>query len=144
MPYPIQSAEISLITRKERYALVMSFENGEGADLAQGEEVYVNDDFEVSKRDLGTDFPIGVVLKGASNGEQVTVLTNFSATGPAIIKTSATTAGSFVKPNGTLETDGRPQYIAAVANDYAQAIVLDGGSADQEIIIAHLRHPVKI
>lgn len=138
----IDNAAPQVITDLKHDALQLGFTNDSGAALSEGQEVILKTAGTVDKRSSGTTRPIGVVIKGGANAARVTVRTCFTAVLNGIAKGGTINAGTFVKPNGTLNADGKPQYVAAVAGDYSLAIVVKGGAVDSEIKIAILDAPV--
>ena len=138
----IDNAAPQVITDLKHDALQLGFTNDSGAALSEGQEVILKTAGTVDKRSSGTTRPIGVVIKGGANAARVTVRTCFTAVLNGIAKGGTINAGTFVKPNGTLNADGKPQYVAAVAWDYSLAIVVKGGAVDSEIKIAILDAPV--
>lgn len=143
------STETSLVASKtlsrhqENFSMFLTLTNDNSADLRQGEEVILNGNLTVAKRSVGTTFPIGVVTVGGADGELVTVATVIQRTLRAIAKGGTLAAGAFVKPNGTWNAAGCPEYVAVAAGDYASAIVLSGGNVDTEIVVGFLRTPFK-
>lgn len=110
-------------------------------DLKEGQEVFVSGDNEVSERDLGTEYPIGVLKQDAVAGEDVSVEVNLSRDMKAIAS-GVLAAGAFVKPTGVVSADGLPTYIAVATNlDFNSAIVLVGGANTAEIRIGILKAP---
>lgn len=137
----IQTPNPTIFPQMEEESLKLSLIAG--VDLAKGVEVRLSADNTVNTR-TGTQFPIGVVDLAGLNGANVTVQTVFSRTMKAIAKGGTIASGAFVKPNGTLNADGRPQYVACASQDFALAIVLDGGAVDTEIVLGILRTPVVV
>lgn len=110
--------------------------------LKEGEEVRLTADKTVGKR-TGSQFPVGVVVVGANVNEKATISTCFSNTMQATAKGATLNVGDFVKPNGTIGTNGLPEYVAVTTGDFTQAIVLKGGVIDARIEIGILRSPLK-
>lgn len=130
----IQDAAPLVITDMRSDALQLSFVNDSGDDLVAGDEVILKTDGTVDKRDAGTELPLGIVIKGAADGERVTVRTPFMAVLKGVANGGTINAGSFVKPNGS-KTNSLPQYEVVSANDYALGLVLKGGIAGATIVI---------
>lgn len=130
----IQDAAPQVITDMRSDALQLSFVNDSGAALAAGDEVILKTDGTVDIRDAGTELPLGVVIKGAADGERVTVRTPFTAVIKAIATGGTINAGSFVKPNGS-KTLSIPQYVVVSANDYAIGLVLKGATVGNAIVV---------
>jgi len=114
--------------------------------LVAGEEVNIESatNMSVEKRDAGTDFPIGIVTVGGAVGEKVTIATCLQRTCLAMAKGGTLNAGALVKPNGTFNASGVPEYVATASGDYVSAIVLSGGVVDTEITIGILRAPFQL
>ena len=140
----IQPPSIVVLPDIRHDALQLGFTNDSGGDLTQGMQVTLKADGTVDKLDAGTEKPLGIVIVGAVDGERVTVRTFFTATVKGIIKGGNIDAGVYVVPNGVTESDGRPQYIAAVLNDYTVGIVIVGGLEDAEIHIGILDGITKV
>ena len=138
----IDNAAPQVITDLKHDALQLGFTNDSGAALSEGQEVILKTAGTVDKRSSGTTKPIGIVIKGGANAARVTVRTCFTAVLNGIAKGGTINAGTYVKPNGTLASDGKPQYVAAASGDYSLAIVVKGGVVDSEIKIAILDSPV--
>ena len=130
----VQGRATTLSKLYNRGDVRLSVANGEGTAVVDGQEVYISGDDEVSLRDLGTDYPLGVVETGGDDGELVTVHANVQRTLVATAKGGALTAGAFVKPNGTV-TNGIPEYVVAVTGDFAIAQVLRGGLVDTNVVL---------
>lgn len=139
----IQSASKTVSRYKETYGVFLTLTNSDGADLRAGQEAVLENDLTVQHRTLGTQFPIGIVDVGGADGAKVTVHTCFQRTLQAIAKGGTINVGAFVKPNGTWNAAGIPEYVAVAAGDYASAIVIDGGAVDTEITLGVLRTPFK-
>ncbi len=142
------STETSMLKSKtlfkhENHTGVILSLTASGSALVPGQEVYISADLSVSKR-TGAQFPAGVVTVGGADGKYVSVYTPFSRTIQAHSKGGTINFGTFVKPNGTVNADGMPEYVAAVAGDYASALVIDGGNVDTEIMIGILTAPFQI
>ena len=110
--------------------------------MVAGQEVVLNGDLQVAHKTTATVIPIGIVDVGGADSELVTVATNFQRTLKGTAKLGAFTAGDLVVPNGTVGADGVPEYVAAVATNYAQAIVIKGGIADAQVELGILRSPI--
>jgi len=148
----IQSEALTLSKHKETYMVFLTLTNNDGAALQQGHEVYLNGDLQVAHRTAGDQFPIGNVDVAGANEELVTIATVFRQTMAAYNASGgAFTAGDFVRPNGTINANGRPEYVAATdenlttpaLGDWASAVVLQGGADTENVLLGILRTPVK-
>lgn len=134
------------LSRHKDFSLVfMSFtiSNG-GAAMVAGQECIINGNMTIGKRTLGTQFPIGVVDVGGADGTLVAVATCFQRSLVAHCKGAAIAANAFVKPNGTVNADGSPEYVATVAGDYVSAICISGGILDAQITLGVLSSPFQL
>lgn len=138
----IQNASKTVIRYDRSYGLNLSFINDNGAALEKGMEVKVDGNNLVAERAAG-DFPIGYVTVGGADGERVTVRVIGEAVMKAHAKGGTIAAGAFVKPNGTINASGLPEYVAATTG-YALAIVITGGAVDTDLDILILEHPVTV
>ncbi len=114
--------------------------------LEVGQEVYISANRTVSKRTAGTQVPIGTVSTPSRTGDTNTVVkTFFSRVIQGIAKGGTIAAGTFLKPNGNVSAaDQLPEYVAAAANDYASAVVINGGAVDSIIEIGVFESLVRI
>lgn len=137
---------VTLSRDAETYGVFLSFINDVNSALVAGQEVFISGNGIVTKRLLGSSFPAGIVTVGGAVGDLVTVHTPFQRTLKAHAKGGTLAAGVFVKPNGTLNADGKPEYVAAapVLGDFVSAIVLKGGAVDTEIVLGILRTPIPL
>lgn len=150
------TASKTLHRHEEQGLLFLTLTNSDGATLKVGQEVVLENNLTVQKRSAGSEFPIGVVTVGGIDGDLVTVATCFQRTTLAIAKGGTINVNTFVKPNGTVQASGIPEYVAAVApiysngtttsvlGDYASGIVLRGGNVDTEIVVGLFRQPIPI
>jgi len=122
--------------------LSLSLTSGFDGTLSEGQEVYISANNTVTKRTLGSQFPIGYVKVGGELSDLISVIVNASSDLQAKAIGGTLSAGSFVKPNGNKDADGIPEYVAAVEGDYAMGIVLSGGSANAAIVVLLLEAPV--
>lgn len=119
-------------------SLQLGFTNDSGGDLKRGQEVFLKSAGGVGKRVDGSTIPLGVVIVGGADGEKVTVRTFFTASVTGLAKTNALNYGVPVVPNGNLDADGRPEYVAAGASVNYCAITIKGGAADAEVLVGIL------
>lgn len=153
----IQSASVTLSKHQEKFCLFLSLTNDEGGALLHGDIVYAKGNLTVAKFDDGvkaTKVPIGIVSVGAADGLRVTVASYFNRTLKAHNNNGdAMSAGDVVRPVGTYQSDGRPNYKKATADDYGATtevlgdwgtgIVLSGGNNDTEILVGLTRQPIR-
>jgi hypothetical protein len=139
----VMNASITLSRHKATYGVFLTLVNSSGATLNAGQEVKLENDLTVDKRSVGTEFSIGVVDVGGADGEKVSVHTPFNRTLKAIAKGGTLNVNTFVKPNGTWNAAGLPEYVVAVNGDYVSAIVIDGGAVDTVIELGILMCPFK-
>lgn len=144
--YSVQDPSVTLTKYRETYALHLTLLNGEAAEaLNQGTAVYLSGNNTVKKLVDGSEFPIGVVFSGGAAGTKLSV-----EVGPCvrdlvgISKGSALASGDFAIADGTFDADGRPNYVAASAGAFANAIVIAGGAEDSEIRLGILRTPYTV
>lgn len=133
----IKNPSKTLTKHYESYGVFPSMIAGNAIGVNQ--EVYISGNNTVSKRTTGTQFPIGVCTKGGTTGELITVQANIMRDSLGIAKGGTINAGAFVKPNGNVNADGIPEFVAAATGDFANAIVLAGGNVDTEIKVLILR-----
>lgn len=139
----IQNASVTLTRLYETYAVHMTLTNDSGGDLKPGQAVYVNGDMTVDVADAAGDLPIGFVTVGGGDGEKVTVRTNFLQDIQGTAAVAAHAAGTLVRQNGTLESNGKPQFIVAASTEYAHGIVLNGAAAiGDPINVGMFRSPI--
>ena len=130
----IQNAAVQIITDMKGDALQFSFVNSSGAALSKGDEVYLHTDGSVKIRNAGTQLPIGVVIVGGANGERVTVRTSFTVCLDVANNSGGpVSAGDKLIPEGTKDSNGRPQYADAAATNIVKAIALHG-AVDQAVV----------
>jgi len=140
----IQTKQKTLSPFMQPGLLALNFAIAAGEDdLKEGQEVFMSGDNEVSERDSGTDYPIGVLKQDAVAGEDVSVEVNLSRDMKAIAS-GAIAAGVFVKPTGTVDAEGLPQYVAVAAADFVSAIVLVGGGDTDVLRIGILKSPLQL
>ncbi len=137
---------LTLSRQIEKFMVYLTFLNGSGAELKAGQEVFISANMTVNKRTTGAQFPIGVVSIGGADAENVTVACCIQRSLKAHAKGGTLAAGVFVKPNGTYNADGTPEYIAAAPalGDYVSAIVLSGGAVDTTLELGILRTPIPL
>ncbi|MAX80381.1 MAG: hypothetical protein CL843_09415 [Crocinitomicaceae bacterium] len=134
----IHNASVTVFQDQKHDALQLGFTNDSGGDLVKGQEVYLKSAGGVDKRTDGSTIPLGVVIVGAEDGEKVTVRTFFTVSVTGVAKTNALNYGVAVVPNGTVDSSGRPEYVAAGASVNYCAITIKGGAADSEILVGIL------
>lgn len=141
----VMAASKTLSKHQESYPSFLTLTNASGGELKVGQEVNIkaSTNLSVEKRDAGADFPCGIVSVGGLDGERVTILTTFHSTLKAIAKGGSLVAGVFVKPNGTYNAAGMPEYIVAVDGDFVSGQVISGNLVDGEIEIGMLRAPFR-
>lgn len=140
----IQDPSVLVIQNRRIEALQPSFTNDSGSDLTQGQEVTLKADGTVDVRDAGTEKPLGVVIVGAVDGERVTVRTFFTLEMNVVATGGNIDAGTYVVPNGSKDSEGRPQYVAASLDDYTCALVINGALQDAVMKIGILDGIVKV
>lgn len=123
----------------ESYALRQTYTAG--ANLKMGQPVKVSGDGIVEAVSAVTDFCIGIVDVEGVTGERVTVLTNFTADQLGVAKGGALVAGGLVVADGTLDANDTPNFVAAVAGNFASHVVLVGGAGASEVRVGMLRTP---
>lgn len=136
----IQSAFKTIVKFFERESLDLTFKGT--VDLTDGQEVVMNGANEVTIRTTGTKLPIGTVKGKGFAGYPVTVQTFFQKTVQGIAFGAGLNHGATVKPNGTVDSLGRPQYVIVVDGDYCAGIVISGAVSGGEVRIGILRSPV--
>ena len=151
----VQSASKTVTRQPEASeGCTLTLTNGSGAALKQGQEVFISGNMAVNKRSTGAQFPVGIVTVGGDDAQPIAVFTCFQRTVRAVAKGGTLSAGTFVKPNGTYNSVGLPEYVAAteptlsngtttsVLGDYVSGIVISGGNVDTEIQIGIFRTPI--
>lgn len=136
----IKNAFKTIVKFFERESLDLTFKTT--VDVTEGQEVVMSNTNEVTKRTTGTKLPIGTVKVPGLAGENITVQTVFAKTVQAIAYGAGLNHGATVKPNGTVDSDGRPQYIIVADGDYCMGVVLSGADSGGEIRVGILRSPV--
>jgi hypothetical protein len=138
----IQPASNQTLKNWEKDCVHLSFVNDSGAALVVGQEVTLKTTGKVDKRNAGTDVPIGMVWIGGADQERVTVRLNCNLTMKAKAIGGTLNAGTFVVPNGNIDsTYETPEVIAAAEGDYVTMIVIKGGLANAQIILGWLKSP---
>lgn len=139
----IQDPAFQTIINKDDKRLHVSFVNDSGVTLVEGMEVIFKTNGTIDKRELGTEKPFGIVIKGAANGLRATirvyatVLMNAVATGGNLPN-----AGTFVVPNGNIDaTYPYPEVIAAVDGDFVTMMIVKGANANLPIKVLVLNSP---
>ncbi len=136
----IKSPSKTLTKHYESYGVNMTL-IASGA-IAQNQEVYISANNTVAKRTTGVQIPIGIATVGGADGDKIAVQSNVLRDSLGIATGGTLAAGALVKQNGTVNADGIPQYVAGAVGDYLSAIVLQGGAANAEIRVLHLRGPI--
>lgn len=109
--------------------LVLPMTNAESsATLEEGQEVYIFGNNSVKKRTSGATFCLGEVVVGGEAGAMVSVQVRGKHTLDCVAIGGAFTAGDFVKPNGNINANGLPEYIASNTDDYVSAVVIYGAT----------------
>lgn len=153
----IQAASITLSKHKETYLLFLTLTNNSGAALVDGQMVYADGNLTVDVIVDSTDdaeFPIGIVDVGGADQAFVTIATALQRTLKVHNADGGTiAAGDFVKANGVVNANGKPEWIPAVADDFgptaevlgdwAHGIVLSGALTAAEALVGVLRTPVR-
>lgn len=124
----IQQASVTLFKNYETFAVHPSLTNGSGAEIFAGQEVFISGDREVSPRNAGAQIPIGVCIVGAADGDRVSIRSLFYSDLNANAA-GAIAAGVLVRPDGTRDASGRPNYVAAATGELASGIVIVGTAA---------------
>lgn len=142
----VMSKSKTLFRHEEHNLVHLTMVNAAGATLRAGQEVNIKSatNMSVELRDGGTDFPFGIVTVGGADGDKVTVVTCIQRTCLAMAKGGTLNAGAAVKPNGTWNAAGEPEYVATASGDYVSAVVLSGGAVDTEITVGILRSPFQL
>lgn len=135
----IQNAALQIINTMKGDALQLGFTNSQGAALSKGDEVYLHTDGTVKLRSSGATRPLGVVVVGGADGERVTVRTYFTVVVDVVNTTGGTNnAGDALVPDGTKDSEGRPNYIAGVTGNYCCAIALNSVADDAVVRVGIL------
>lgn len=131
----IQDAAPVVIKNIKHDALQMSFvvANG-GGSLVVGQPVSMQTNGTLKAQGVGTDPCIGVVIKGAGDGERATVRTVFT-TEEELIAGGTLLAGALVRHNNVVDADGYPTVVAAATGEFACGVVLKGGAVGEKIIV---------
>lgn len=140
----IESEAPQVVTDWKSDALQFGFTNDSGVELKQGREVILKTTGLLDKRSAGSEIPLGVVVIGGIDGARCTVRTGFTAAIKAKAIGGTLNAGTYVVPNGNVDSDGIPEYIAAVAKDYATGYVIKGGAANASIKVGILDTAVTV
>lgn len=139
----IQSAASQVVANEDHDRLQLSFVNGSGGELVQGQEVTLKSDGTVDKRDATTENALGTVVVGGANTNKVTVRINCTRTLNAHAKGGTLTAGTAAYPDGTFDADGTPNYLTQ-SSGVVSAIVLKGNTVGGAVIIGILNAPHQI
>lgn len=123
--------------------LAFTFTSSFSGTLTEGNEVIFSGDKTVTKRTLGSQFPIGYVKVGGAQGELVSIIAIFNSDLQAKAIGSTFVAGQFVRPNGNQDTDGIPEYVACVEGDWSQTMVIQGGAANSQVVLGLLEVPMQ-
>lgn len=138
----VQSAKVTIVKDLRKDILALSFVNDSGGELFSGQEVTLKTDGTIDKRDAGTELPLGTVKIGAVDSERVVVYTVFKHSVKGIATGGALDAGVYVKPNGTLDSSNRPQYVAIGDEEYALGLTITSALEDAEILVGIMESPV--
>lgn len=121
----------------------VSFVNDSGAALTQGQEVVFKAAGTIDKRSTGAQFPLGVVVTGAEDGERAVV--NVLASYTAEVEAAGTlVAGDFVYPNGNKNSVGRPIVAKCSTGQLSMAVVMKGGTVGTVVKVIYLRAVVTV
>lgn len=115
-----------------------------GSDLKEGEEVYISGDMTVSGRSGNkTEILLGHSVEDIASGEDVNIAVLWSGAIAEAVAGAAITAGQLLTQDvpANFNTKGKPQYLVAGAGEYAAAIALEGGAANDRINVAFLPMP---
>jgi len=124
-----------------RTADYQTFKTADSA-LVAGQEVYISGDKTVAKRTSTTQLAIGILVSAPDNDLLVNVRTTlFRDSFQATAKGGALAAGALVRQDGTVDSNGKPNYIATTTGHVASAIVLSGGAENAEITVGVLHSP---
>lgn len=136
----IKSAFKTIVKYFERESLDLTFTAT--VDMVDGQEVVMSNAGEVTVRTTGTKLPVGTVKgKGFAAGK-VTISSFFQKTVQGIAFGAGLNHGATVKPNGTVDSLGRPQYVIVADGDYCAGIVLSGAVTGGEIRVGIFRSPL--
>jgi len=131
----IQTTPTQVIKNMTSDALQLTFVSSAGSEIKAGQEVYQHTDGTVKKRTLGTQIPLGIALSDTPDGERVLVRVPHQMVIEGIAKGGALNAGVAVVPDGTLNADGYPNYVAAGASAYVSAFTLKAAVEDARVCI---------
>lgn len=140
----IQSKAPQVITDLEMDGLQTGFTNASGGELTEGQEITLKTTGTVDKRTSGSEYPLGIVVVGAKDGERLTARINAKAIMNCIANGGTLQPGDFVIPTGTKNADNLPLYKKAVSDDIASAVVIKGATAGNAIKVAVLHGVVII
>lgn len=150
----IMSKSLTLSKHKELYPVTISLTNDNDAALNKGHAAKIKGNLTVDKCTTGAHFPIGIVEETSADGELTTVHTIFSRSLKAKAIATDIPAGSFVKPNGNIDAEGKPEVVLAVApvlsngtttsvlGDWCYGIVISGALQNAEIEVGIFRTPI--
>lgn len=135
----IQDAALLIITDLRHDALQLGFTNDSGGALTKGDEVTLKVDGSVDLRSLGTEYPLGIVVVGAADGERVTVRTPFTALMDVTnVNAGTIDAGDLLIPKGTKDANGRPNYDIAAATNLSMVMALTQAATTAIVKVAVL------
>lgn len=123
--------------------ITVSFQNNSGEVLTQGQEVVMEAAGTITKRTTAAQFPLGIVVVGAPDGERATVNVLASYTAEAEAGEDLA-AGDFVFQNGTKNTNGLPVYMACGTGEQSVAVVMKGGLTGAAIKVIILKAVVTV
>ena len=122
---PIMNAVNQVITDMDN---ALQFQFTTSAAIAAGQEVALNTDGTI-KLKAAADYPIGVCIIGAASGGRATIRLNASERLVGAAGAAAINSGVLVTPDGTINANGYPNYIAAVTGNYSRAIAMSVAAA---------------
>lgn len=123
--------------------ITVSFQNNSGEVLTQGQEVVMEAAGTITKRTTAAQFPLGIVVVGAPDGERATVNVLASYTAEAEAGEDLA-AGDFVFQNGTKNTNGLPVYMPCGTGEQSVAVVMKGGLTGAAIKVIILKAVVTV